>query len=185
MLSIEYAKPGEVILEKAIKDAAAAGKGTWIKGAHSSSVLRLVQYELLTVFGLHLTPIGESSKTYVLRSTLPPTTRQALLLDNADEAKAFRGLTFACVGLLQRNGGEMEEEEFWKHMRRMGMDPDKKSHPTLNMGPTEALAKLERLKYVARYKDEGRILFALGDRAKEEMPGKEVERAVAKMTGRK
>ncbi|KAF8069522.1 hypothetical protein HT031_001639 [Scenedesmus sp. PABB004] len=85
---------------------------------------------------------------YVLRSLLPA----ALVTRYTQDASgdAARGLMTAVLGLLQVNGGPMEEEELWRHLARLGTDRDERGNAFGRDGAAGVLAHMERARYLVK-----------------------------------
>ncbi|KAI8467413.1 MAG: MAGE family-domain-containing protein [Monoraphidium minutum] len=165
MLFKAHEKPGVPVKRQELLDACFADyRGHGASKKLPSLVLRVAQARAAAVFGLEMEELSRVAvttkrkgvgaddapnvtSTYVLRSILPVAMRRALVDDPADDqAQGFKALVLALIHL---NGGQIEADDLWRHLSRLGADRGDKEHP--HLGKTEdALAALEKTRHIVR-----------------------------------
>ena len=92
---------------------------------------------------------SEPTKEYVLKSMLPAKARRRWI-DQPGEL-ATRALCMTVCSLVSISGGQIEEDQLWRHLSSLGVSPDDDAHP--KFGNTKAaLAKLVKQRYLMREK---------------------------------
>ncbi|GBF98775.1 hypothetical protein Rsub_11357 [Raphidocelis subcapitata] len=170
MLFKQHEKPGVPVKRQ---DLLEAFTGTYKGHAHAkklpSLVLRVAQAQIISTLGIEMQEVTRvaastgrkknameeaqsTTATYVLRSVLPVGVRRALVDDPADDqAQAFKMVVLALIHL---NGGQIEVDEFWRHMHMLGVEPEDRDHPHFGR-PEDCLKELEKTRHIVRLQQSG------------------------------
>lgn len=113
--------------------------------------------------------VSGEAKSYILVSKLPPKAYKECVEDK--NKSHLNGFAFVVISIVYLSGGNITEEDLWRHLRRLGLKETDENHPVLgNM--KMALESLVQQRYLHKEKvsgPEGNVVhYELAERALDE-----------------
>nr|GMD38147.1 non-structural maintenance of chromosomes element 3 homolog [Ipomoea batatas] len=109
------------------------------------------------------------AKSYILISKLPPKAYKECVEDKSKSHAT--GFTFVVMSIIYLAGGNITQEDLWRHLRRLGLMETDESHPVLG-NLKQTLETLVQQRYVHKEKvngPEGNVIhYELAERALDE-----------------
>lgn len=109
------------------------------------------------------------AKSYILISKLPPKAYKECVEDKSKSH--VTGFTFVVMSIIYLAGGNITQEDLWRHLRRLGLMETDESHPVLG-NLKQTLEALVQQRYVHKEKvsgPEGHVIhYELAERALDE-----------------
>ncbi|KIY93230.1 hypothetical protein MNEG_14734 [Monoraphidium neglectum] len=159
-----------------------------------SLVIRVAQGRIISILGIEMQEIARgaaatrkrglaqddgpsSTQTYILRSVLPLEMRRQLVDNRADDQPV--GFMMVVLSLIHSNGGTMELEELWRHLKQLGVAAGDVEHP--QFGKSEDMLKeLEKTRFIIRSQQHDtagvKTLLQWGERAVSELGTAAIQR---------
>ncbi|VFQ84313.1 unnamed protein product [Cuscuta campestris] len=114
----------------------------------------------------HSQQVSGEAKSYILVSKLPPKAYKECVEDK--NKSHFNGFAFVVISIIYLSGGNIAEEDLWRHLRRLGLMETDENHPVLgNLKMT--LESLIQQRYLHKEKVNGpegnAIHYELAERA--------------------